>query len=65
MGVYWEFVIFTISKYPNGKPLAMFTKKKVRPLKSRFLSGFFKLVCLIKKDSIISNNYGLLNKKLN
>ena len=27
MGVYWEFVIFTISKYPNGKPLAMFTKK--------------------------------------
>ena len=49
MGVYWEFVIFTIPFSPKGSPLAMFTKKKVRPLKARFLSGFFQISLSYKK----------------
>ena len=44
MGVYWEFVIFTISFSPNGKPLAMFTNFEIRPLKCSFSCGFIKIL---------------------
>ena len=44
MGVYWEFVIFTIQKYPNGSPLAMFTNFGIRPLKCSFSCGFIKIL---------------------
>ncbi len=44
LGVFWEFVIFTISKYPNGKPLAMFTNFEIRPLKCSFSCGFIKIL---------------------
>ncbi len=33
MGVYWEFVIFTIPFSPKGSPLAMFTNLFVTVLK--------------------------------
>ena len=37
LGVYWEFVIFTIPISPNGTTLAMFTRINVTILKTRGL----------------------------
>ena len=44
LGVFWEFVIFTIPKKPNCKPLAMFTNLEIRPLKCSFSFGFIKIL---------------------
>ena len=64
MGVFWEFVIFTIPISPKGTPLAMFTGRFTTVIKTRglltfekiFLAHHFRLFC---KKKIIHNSISI------